>query len=85
MNSRPDSLNEESEPAGSNGSDLPNSKSSVNSSVSQLTAQEAEGPSEAVMEKYDSVRCLDLAGEWRRCICEWNYLFSIKVRLYCHQ
>lgn len=82
MDSRPD---RESEPVSSNGSDLPNSTSSVDSSVSQHTAQEAEGPSEAVMEKYDSIRCLDIAGEWRRCICEWNYLFPIKVRLYCHQ
>lgn len=31
---------------------------------------EAEGLSEAAVEKYANVRCLDLGGEWRRCICE---------------
>lgn len=72
MDSKPDSLNEESEPASSTGNGMPNSTSCTDSSVSLPTAQEAEGLSEAVMEEYDGVRCLDLAGEWRRCICEWN-------------
>lgn len=72
MDSKTDGLNEESEPASSTGNGLPNSTSSADSSVLQPTAQEAEGLTEAVMEKYDNVRCLDLAGEWRRCICKWN-------------
>ena len=72
MDSKPGSLNEETEPASSTGNGLSNSTSSADSSVLQSTAQEAEGLTEAVMEKYDNVRCLDLAGEWRRCICKWS-------------
>lgn len=48
------------------GSKVPCTASSGEASV----LPEAEGPSDAAVEKYANVRCLDLGGEWRRCICE---------------